>query len=268
MNDYFVLPHQIEKHEFLGIVVHEATLPRLNDIIRRTVSEKGRLIVANHNLHSLYLVHHDRRMQTFYKQSACIHADGMGIIALGRLMGHALSRAHRVTYADWMLPLMREAAESGWRVFYLGSKPGVAEMGARFLRTQFPSLAIMTSSGYFDGNPDSLDNGNIVQRIEEFGPQLLMVGMGMPRQEHWVASNLEQISANVIFTCGAAMDYVAGVVPTSPRWIGRIGLEWLFRLSAEPRRLWGRYLLEPWYVAGLVAKSYLAIFRVKQQSTP
>ncbi len=73
----------------------------------------------------------------------------------------------------------------------------------------------------------------------------------MPRQEAWVAAHLDAIEAPVILTCGACMDYVAGVVPTPPRWAGRVGLEWLFRLLAEPRRLARRYLVEPWSVARL-----------------
>jgi N-acetylglucosaminyldiphosphoundecaprenol N-acetyl-beta-D-mannosaminyltransferase len=75
----------------------------------------------------------------------------------------------------------------------------------------------------------------------------------MPRQEHWIADNLDDLAANAILTAGAAMDYVAGVVPTPPRWMGSAGLEWIFRLFHEPRRLWRRYLVEPWFVLRLFA---------------
>jgi N-acetylglucosaminyldiphosphoundecaprenol N-acetyl-beta-D-mannosaminyltransferase len=73
--------------------------------------------------------------------------------------------------------------------------------------------------------------------------------MGMPRQEHWIVDHLDKLSVNVILNGGAALDYFAGVIPTPPRWAGRLGLEWLFRLMAEPRRLWFRYLVEPWFIA-------------------
>ena len=78
--------------------------------------------------------------------------------------------------------------------------------------------------------------------------------MGMPRQQHWVLENESRLAVNAISTSGAALDYVVGEIPTPPRWAGRVGLEWLFRLAAEPRRLAGRYLVEPWYVMPLLAR--------------
>ncbi|RUT04502.1 hypothetical protein DSM107010_57820 [Chroococcidiopsis cubana SAG 39.79] len=84
-----------------------------------------------------------------------------------------------------------------------------------------------------------------------------MLGIGMPRQEHWILDNLDRLSANAILTAGAAMDYVAGAVPTPPRWAGQFGLEWLFRLLAEPQRLWRRYSIEPWLILRLFATELL-----------
>jgi N-acetylglucosaminyldiphosphoundecaprenol N-acetyl-beta-D-mannosaminyltransferase len=79
----------------------------------------------------------------------------------------------------------------------------------------------------------------------------------MPRQEHWILDNLEQIQTNTILTSGACIDYVAGAVPTPPRWMGKLGLEWLYRLFSEPGRLWKRYLLEPWFVVRLLLQEIL-----------
>jgi N-acetylglucosaminyldiphosphoundecaprenol N-acetyl-beta-D-mannosaminyltransferase len=77
------------------------------------------------------------------------------------------------------------------------------------------------------------------------------VGMGMPRQEHWIMDNLHRLHSMVVLPCGASIDYVCGEIPTPPRWAGRWGLEWLCRLLAEPRRLWKRYLIEPWFLGQL-----------------
>jgi N-acetylglucosaminyldiphosphoundecaprenol N-acetyl-beta-D-mannosaminyltransferase len=139
---------------------------------------------------------------------------------------------------------MAKARQSGWRVFYLGGEPGVAERAAEVLRGEFPGLQIATHHGYFTLNGEG--NRGVLKAIADCSPQVLMVGMGMPRQEHWVVDNLEHIRADAILTAGACFDYVAGAIPTPPRWMGRVGLEWLYRLSAEPGRLWRRYLLEPW----------------------
>ena len=87
-----------------------------------------------------------------------------------------------------------------------------------------------------------------------------MVGMSMPRQERWVLDNFERLNTNAILTAGATLDYAAGAVPTPPRWAGKLGLEWLFRLVAEPKRLWRRYLVEPWFLFFLLVAD---IFKVR-----
>ena len=238
--------------KMLGITVNALSIPQLNTLIAEAIERNQRWIIANHNLHSVYLYHHDAKMRGFYAKADYTHVDGMALVFLGRLLGLPLRREHRVTYADWLDPLIAEAAQQGWRVFYLGSKPGVAEEGARILQQRFPSLQIATAHGYFDPHPDSKENQAALAAIEAYQPHVLMVGMSMPRQEHWMLDNLNSLSANVILPSGAAIDYIAGAVPTPPRWAGRWGLEWLFRLIAEPKRLWRRYLVEPWFLLRLL----------------
>lgn len=241
----------------LGITVNPLTIKDLNTLIAEAVSCNQRRIIAHQNLHSIYLYHHDPKMRSFYDQADYVHVDGMALVLLGRLFGFPLKREHRVTYVDWIEPLIAEATKQGWRVFYLGSKPGIAEQGAKILQEKFSGLQIATAHGYFDPQPDSQENRDILATINTYQPHVLMVGMSMPRQEHWVLDNLDQLCANAILPSGAAIDYVAGAVPTPPRWAGRLGLEWLFRLIAEPKRLWQRYLVEPWFVLKLLLTEWL-----------
>jgi N-acetylglucosaminyldiphosphoundecaprenol N-acetyl-beta-D-mannosaminyltransferase len=100
--------------------------------------------------------------------------------------------------------------------------------------------------GYFDMAADSADSVAIRDEIEAFAPDVVMVGMGMPRQEAWVVRNHALIKPCAIFTVGAAFDYEAGVQKAAPRWMGRLGVEWLFRLVVDPMRLFRRYCIEPW----------------------
>ena len=113
------------------------------------------------------------------------------------------------------------------------------------------------NEGYFDERYGSPENEALVERINTYAPDLLIVGMGMPRQEFWTLDNCARVKAHVILSsAGAAFDYVAGTVPTPPRWSGRLGLEWAFRLANDPWRLFTRYLLEPWYLLLLLALDY------------
>lgn len=235
-------------------------MPDLNKLLQQIISTGDRRIVANHNLHSIYVYHQDSKMRNFYANADYIHVDGMAMVLLGKLFGLPLERKHRVTYADWIYSIISEAARNNWRVFYLGSKPGVADKGASLLRQQHPSLQIQTAHGYFDAQVESQENKAVVSAINSYRPHILLVGMSMPRQEHWISDNFEQLKTNVILPSGAAIDYVAGNVPTPPRWAGRWGLEWLFRLFAEPTRLWQRYLVEPWFVLRVILLQYVKRF--------
>ncbi|NEP17591.1 MAG: WecB/TagA/CpsF family glycosyltransferase [Leptolyngbya sp. SIO4C1] len=246
-----------ESYALFETWVNALTVSDLNALLRETIAARACKIIANHNLHSLYVYHHDRKMRDFYAKAAHIHVDGMAMVILGKFLGLPLKREHRVTYADWIYSIMDEANQHRWRVFYLGSKPGVADRGAERLRQQYPSLQIETAHGYFDAQPNSADSQQIVEAINQYRPHILLVGMSMPRQEHWILDNLDRLQANVVLPSGAAIDYVAGCVPTPPRWAGKWGLEWLFRLVAEPRRLWQRYLVEPWFILKLLFLQYL-----------
>ena len=244
----------VPSYHFLGVRVNPLAIPDLHALIARAVVSNQRCLIASQNLHSIYVYHHDAKMRAFGAKAQYMRADGMSLVLLGKFLGYPLRREHRVTYVDWVRPLMAEATQQGWRVFYLGSKPGVAELGAEILRKEFSGLQILTADGYFDATASSPENQKVLETINTYQPHVLMVGMGMPRQEHWILDNLESVHANAILTCGACIDYIAGVIPTPPRWMGRLGLEWLSRLSSEPTRLWKRYLLEPWFVATLLAR--------------
>lgn len=238
-------------HQVLGVPVHALSRSALSAVIADAVETDACKIVGSLNLHSMYVYHHDARMQQFFDRADYIHIDGMGVVMLGKLLGVPLERQHRVTYMSSFPSLVEEWAKNGWRVFYLGSKPGIADRGAEILRQQFPQLSIQVADGYFDTVSTSADNRAVLAAISLFKPHVLLVGMGVPRQEHWILENIDKISANAILTTGATMDYVVGILPRQPEWAGSLCLQWLFRLWAEPRRKWKRYLVEPWFLAKL-----------------
>lgn len=253
----------IPSNSFLGISVTPLTIEELNSLIHEAVSHQLKLIIANHNMHSVYIHHHDEIMREFYKKSAYVHIDGMPIVFLGKLFGYPIERKHRVTYADWIWPLIELSAEHNWKVYFLGSKLGVGERAVEQFQKIYPQLNIKTTHGYFDTSQSSSANQAIISDINSFRPNILLVGMGMPRQEYWILENFDQLAVNIVLPSGACMDYVAGEVPTPPRFLGGIGLEWLYRFVSDPFRLWKRYLVEPLFILKLTIKEYFGqpVFR-------
>jgi N-acetylglucosaminyldiphosphoundecaprenol N-acetyl-beta-D-mannosaminyltransferase len=245
-----------EPYAFLGVRVGAYTIDDLHRVIGDAVAANARIVVANHNMHSVALARRDAKFRAFFDVADVTHIDGMPLVPLGRMLGAPLTRAHRVTYVDWVPALMAEAERRQWRVFSLGGQPGVGERGAAALRAKHPTLEIATAYGYFDQRAGSAESEAVLGRIADFAPHVLLVGLGMPRQEHWAYDHRGRIAANATLMAGAALDYVAGAVPTPPRWAGRWSLEWAFRLIAEPKRLGTRYLVEPWPVLGLFVREW------------
>jgi N-acetylglucosaminyldiphosphoundecaprenol N-acetyl-beta-D-mannosaminyltransferase len=245
----------VRSFEVLGCKVHAVTAPDLTDLVESAVDSHESCIIANHNLHSVYLFQRDAKLRDFFSKAKWIHVDGMGIVLLAKATGVEVDRSSRVTYVDWIPLLMKRAIARNWRVYYLGSKPGVADKGLAILRDRFPGLNMEVAHGYFDQEDE--ENVAVLEKIHAFSPDVLMVGMGMPRQECWIVDNLDRLGPVVLLPCGASIDYVAGEIPTPPRWAGRCGLEWLYRLVAEPDRLWKRYLVEPWGLLLLIGARWL-----------
>jgi len=240
----------MQRISLLQAEVDITTIEELNNFIMDAILFDRKIIIGGQNLHGIYLNRLDQKRKQFLNTAQVIRIDGMPLIYWGKLLGYPLEKRNRVTYLDWIWPLCQEINQNRWRLFYLGAKPGIAEKAASIIKSNYPNLEIQTHHGYFT----SRENIQVLEKINAFKPNILMVGMGMPRQEHWVLDNLERIEANAILTAGACFDYIAGAIPTPPRWMGQIGLEWLYRLLSEPSRLAKRYLYEPWFLLPLAFK--------------
>jgi N-acetylglucosaminyldiphosphoundecaprenol N-acetyl-beta-D-mannosaminyltransferase len=233
------------RYRVLGMWLNALDLQDLISILEDAVRYSRRIVLANQNLHGVYIWTQDEKVRRFFRSVEYIHIDGTSLIFIGRLRGFPFRAQQRIGYMDLFPSLIPIFIREGWRVFYLGGREQVLEAGLERLRAEYPGLQIDGHHGYFDKRQGCDDNQQIVNRINAFRPQILFVGMGMPIQEHWILDNRASLETNVILHCGALMDYIAGALRTPPRWLGPIGLEWAFRLLCEPQRLWKRYLVEP-----------------------
>lgn len=219
---------------------------------------RRRAIVANHNLHSLYLVERNPEMARLYGMANLIQVDSMPLIRFAQMTGKPAKAEHRSTYLDWRDDFWGLAQRFGLRVFYLGGEPGIATGAVRMMEMAYPDVRFSGHDGFFDVTRDGADNQRVLSTIRRFAPDILMVGMGMPRQEVWIADNFEDLPPCVVMPVGAAFDYEVGAQKAAPRWMGDWGVEWLYRLCSDPKRLASRYLYEPWF---LLKPAYRDLFK-------
>jgi N-acetylglucosaminyldiphosphoundecaprenol N-acetyl-beta-D-mannosaminyltransferase len=234
----------IPRLTLLGAEIDVVTPAQMLDFVASAIRRGEKVVVSNHNLHSLYLYRKRQDMRAFYAQAALIEIDSVPLIMWGRLMGHDVSRAHRVTYLDYRETFWTMAAQKGWRVYHLGGAHEHNEPARQAILQRHPEVTLKVHHGFFDVKGPH--NESVLKDIADFKPDVLLVGMGMPRQELWISDNLQRLPACAILNVGAAFDYEAGAQYAPPRWVGRAGLEWLVRLMSDPVRLFSRYCLEPW----------------------
>jgi N-acetylglucosaminyldiphosphoundecaprenol N-acetyl-beta-D-mannosaminyltransferase len=179
-------------------------------------------------------------------------ADGMPLIWASRILGCPLPE--RVAGSDLLQPLLQLAARKRWRVYLLGGAPGVAEQSARLLTEEMGIIV----AGWDDcriSSDGSDPGGASIERARAARADLVFVALGPPKQELWIDLARERIAPAVALGVGASFDFLVGKYKRAPRWMGAYGLEWLYRLSQEPRRLWRRYLVEGPRFIGIVAST-------------
>ena len=212
------------------------------DVIDELVASKQGGRVFTPNVDHVVQAEHDARFREAYSEVSLSLVDGVPLMWASRWLRKPLPE--KISGSDLVLPLMERAAERGYRVYFLGGSPGAAELAKQKLLERFPSLQVV---GMFDGridvNAPPETQRPILDDIAEAKTDLLMVALGAPKQEIWSHENRARLGGAVAIGVGASLDFVAGTLRRSPRWMSDAGLEWLYRLMQEPRRLAGRYLL-------------------------
>lgn len=179
-----------------------------------------------------------------------VFIDGIGMRIAGRIMDQPVR--DNVNGTDLFPRLCTSLAQQGKRLFLYGARPGVAAAAAAWARARCPGLQIAgTLHGY---QPDEAE---AVAAIRASGADVVLVALGAPAQETWIARNLEKTGATVAIGVGGLFDYYSGRIPRAPLWMRRLGLEWLFRLIQEPRRLWRRYIVGNAFFLGRIGIDWL-----------
>ena len=211
------------------------------DAIDRLISAKNGGTVFTPNVDHVVMAEHDERFRNAYAAAALSLVDGTPVLWAARMLRTPLPE--KISGSDLVMPLLRRAAERGHRVYFLGGAPGVADLAKSKLEVALPGIQIVgTDSSRIDINALG-DADEIAERIQRAKPDLVLVALGAPKQEIWSHTRAERLKPAVLVGVGASLDFVAGVQKRAPSWMSSAGLEWLYRLAQEPRRLAARYLL-------------------------
>lgn len=223
----------------LGIRVDDVTADETLDLIETYIAAGQPHQLATVNPEFVMEAQHNRAFHVVLESTALNLPDGVGLLWAARRLGRPLRE--RVTGSDILPLLARRAAERGYRLFFLGAAPGVAQRAAEVLKARHPGLRV---AGVYAGSPDPAEEDDIVARIAAAAPDMLFVAYGAPRQDLWIHRNLHRLHVPVCMGIGGSLDFIAGVAPRAPLWMRRLGLEWLYRLVRQPWR-WRRMLALP-----------------------
>lgn len=212
------------------------------DAVEAMLVSGGGGYVVTPNVDHVVLAHKNRAFRAAYANASLSLVDGMPLLWLSRLMGYPLPE--KVSGSDLIRPLVRRASAIGSRVYLLGAAPGVAAIAARRLMREIPAARIVgiASPPYgFDTNEEQ--ESATFETMQAADPDLVLIALGAPKQEllmhRWYERGVKQVMVGI----GAGLDFIAGAVKRAPRWMSNAGMEWLFRLYRDPRRLAGRYLV-------------------------
>jgi N-acetylglucosaminyldiphosphoundecaprenol N-acetyl-beta-D-mannosaminyltransferase len=230
----------------LGVGVSAINLRLASEAIDRWIQDRQPAYICVAAAHSIMDCQRDPGLRRIFNNARMVTPDGMSLVWLLRLQGH--QQVSRVYGPDLLKAVFHRSTQKGHRHFlYGGTEVGLQDLGHR-LRMQYPAVEI---AGAFAPPFRALtveEDRNIVELINRSMPDIVWVGIGSPRQERWMAEHRDVIQAPVMVGVGAAFDFLSGSKRQAPEWVRAAGLEWLFRLVTEPRRLWPRYREYPRFV--------------------
>jgi N-acetylglucosaminyldiphosphoundecaprenol N-acetyl-beta-D-mannosaminyltransferase len=226
--------------EVLGVKISGIDIMSAVDAIDRWIADRTPSYVCVTGVHGVMESQRDPALRRIHNEAGLVTPDGMPLVWLARARG--CPHVRRVYGPDLMLAVCERSLQTGHRHFLFGGGPGVPELLSERLQARFEGLHVVgTWSPPFRPLSEAEDQ-DVVDRIDHSGADIVWVGLGTPKQERWMASHVGRLKAPVLIGVGAAFDFHAGLKRQAPVWMRESGLEWLFRMIQEPRRLGPRYL--------------------------
>lgn len=230
------------KVDILGVNVDALTMSESVAQIETYMAGDEPVMVATANAEMIMRATQDEELRDILNRAAIVTADGAGTVWAAHHLGHAMPE--RVAGYDLAQQLMKQSVKLGQRIYFFGSAPGVAEKAKAKAERLYPGIRIVgTRDGYFT----EADEPAIIEDIKAKRPHLLLVALGVPKQEKWLARHQAELGVPVAIGVGGTLDVMAGVMKRAPLWMQKAKLEWLFRGMLQPKRA-GRLLALPKFV--------------------
>jgi N-acetylglucosaminyldiphosphoundecaprenol N-acetyl-beta-D-mannosaminyltransferase len=229
------------KSNILGVGISATTMDETLAQISHWIKQREQHYVSVCNVHTVMECQQDSKMRAAVNGAGIATPDGMPLVWLGRAKSHRT--VQRVYGPDLMLGLCDLSAQKGYTHYFYGGAEGIPELLSQRLTERSPSLRVVGAYSPPFRPLTAEEDAEIVRQINAVRPDVIWVGLGTPKQDLWMAAHRDQLEAPVLIAVGAAFDFHAGRKKQAPCWMQRNGLEWLFRLLSEPRRLWKRYLV-------------------------
>lgn len=230
----------------LGVGISALNMPQALELLEGWIERGEKHYVCVTPAHTVIDAYHHSELRRILNASGMTTPDGMPMVWLAHL--HGQRQVERVYGPDLMRAACARSVESGWKHFLYGGEPGVVEQLRAELERDYPGIQMAGSYSPPFRLLTPQEDDAVVSQINASGTQIIWVGLSSPKQEYWMAEHLGRLNAPVMVGVGAAFDFLSGRKPQAPRWMQRSGLEWLFRLASEPRRLWPRYRQYPLFV--------------------
>lgn len=187
----------------------------------------------------------DSELKRIINKGSLVLADGIGLIYASKIRRVPIKE--RVTGFDTSVEILKIAVEKGYKVFLLGGAPGIAGKASENISREYGDVVCGHQHGYFKGQhigyPDHEEEREIIKRINDLKPDIMFVGLGSPKQEKWIEYHRNKLDTNIIIGNGGTIDVLSGNVKRAPQFFQKLGLEWLYRLLADPKRIKRQILL-------------------------
>lgn len=221
-----------EKVLIMDVPIHKVTMEEAANQVVAYLQGTGSHTVFTPNPEIIMEAQEDEDLMRILKKADLVVADGIGVVLASKML-KVKKLPERVGGFDLMQMVLNKVKDKDINVYFLGSKPGVAEQAAENMKEKYPGINIVgTRDGYFTKE----DETAIINKIKSLNVNLLLVGLGAPRQEKWIDQHLEQLGVNVAVGVGGSLDVMAGVVKRAPKVYQKLGLEWFYRLITNPKR--------------------------------